>query len=242
MKKKSDVRKDIWNKMEEEGVARFPTPVEGRIPNFVGAEKAAEKLNEIPAFRNAERIKVNPDSPQNAVRAEVVKKEKILFMPTPRLRKGFLRIKPENVPEGKEKKATTIKHSNVYGDHVEPEDMKDIDLVVAGSVAVTENGRRVGKGGGYSDLEYAILRELHLGEPPVLTTVHPLQMVDELPYEKHDVPLDWILTPEKIVETNTSLEKPSSIDWELLDEDDLEKMPVLKNIKKVDKIVREKQG
>jgi len=231
MKKKSEVRKEVWSIIEEEGVTRFPTPVEGRIPNFVGAEKAAEKLNEVRAFKNAERIKVNPDSPQNAVRAEVIKEDKTLFMPTPRLRKGFLKIRPEDVPEGKEKKATTIKHSSVYGGSVEVEDMKDIDLVVAGSVAVSEDGRRVGKGGGYSDLEYAILRELDLGEPEVLTTVHPLQVVNKLPHEKHDVPLDWILTPEKVVETNTSLEKPSGIDWELLDENNLEEMPVLKKIK-----------
>jgi len=109
--------------------------------------------------------------------------------------------------------------------------MKDIDLVVAGSVAVSENGKRVGKGGGYSDLEYAILRELDLGEPEVLTTVHSIQVVDDLPHEKHDVPLDWILTPEKVVKTNTSLEKPSGIDWDLLDEEELEEMPVLKKIK-----------
>ncbi|MFW5953513.1 MAG: 5-formyltetrahydrofolate cyclo-ligase, partial [Candidatus Natronoplasma sp.] len=158
MKTKSEVRKEIWKKMEEKDVARFPTPIEGRIPNFVGAERAAEKLNEVPAFRSAERIKVNPDSPQNAVRAEVIKKGKTLFMPTPRLRDGFLKIEPKDVPDGKEKKATTIKHSNVYGDHVDPKHMEDIDLVVAGSVAVSEDGRRVGKGEGYSDLEYAILR------------------------------------------------------------------------------------
>lgn len=231
LKSKSEIREEIWNRMEEEGVARFPTPIKGRIPNFVGAEKAAEKLKEVPVFRNAKRVKVNPDSPQNSVRAEVVKRGKVLFMPTPRLRKGFLKIKPKNVPDGMEKKATTIKHSSRYGDHVEPENMKDIDLVVAGSVAVSENGKRVGKGGGYSDLEYAILRELDLGEPEVLTTVHSIQVVDDLPHEKHDVPLDWILTPEKVVETNTSLEKPSGIDWDLMDEEELEEMPVLKKIK-----------
>ncbi len=231
MRKKSEARQEIWNKMEEEGVAKFPTPVEGRIPNFVGAEKAAEKLHEVSAFKKAKRIKVNPDSPQNPVRAEVIRKGKVLFMPTPRLRDGFLRIRPEDVPEGKENKATTIKHSNVYGDSVDVEDMKEIDLVVAGSVAVSEDGKRVGKGGGYSDLEYAILSEANLGKPPVLTTVHPLQVVDELPHDKHDVPLDWILTPEEALETNTSLEKPSGIEWELLDEDDLKDMSVLKKIK-----------
>jgi len=103
-KSKSEIREKIWNRMEEEGVARFPTPIKGRIPNFVGAEKAAEKLKEVPVFRNAKRVKVNPDSPQNSVRAEVVKRGKVLFMPTPRLRKGFLKIKPKNVPDGMKKK------------------------------------------------------------------------------------------------------------------------------------------
>jgi len=40
-----------------------------------------------------------------------------------------------------------------------------LDAIVCGSVAVRRDGRRCGKGEGYSDLEFAILREL--GQPPV---------------------------------------------------------------------------
>ncbi len=233
MRSKSEIRKEVWSEMEEEGVARFPTPIEGRIPNFVGAEEAAEKLDEVPEFLEAERVKVNPDSPQNWVRAKVIEKGKVLFMPTPRLREGFLRISPEDVPEGDEKKATTIKHSGRYGEKIELEEMEGIDLVVGGSVAVSKNGKRVGKGGGYSDLEYAILRELNLGKPAVLTTVHPIQLYSDLPQENHDVPLDWIVTSEQVIETKTDLEKPSGIHWELLSEEDLKEMPVLKELKEL---------
>src|SRR6266446_9648312 len=38
--------------------------------------------------------------------------------------------------------------------------MPCLDAIVCGSVAVTRDGRRCGKGEGYSDLEFAILREL----------------------------------------------------------------------------------
>ncbi len=228
---KMKIRKKVWEEMEESGVARFPLPVEGRIPNFVGAEKAAEKLDEVSDFRKAERIKVNPDSPQNPVRAEVIRREKVLFMPTPRLREGFLRIEPKKVPEGKERKATTIKHSKTYGEHVSLEELEDIDLVITGSVAVSRDGVRIGKGGGYSDIEYAVLKEMGHEDIPVLTTVHPIQIQGDLPQGEHDVPLDWILTPEEMIETKTELEKPSGLLWDSLPEKKLEAIPILKELK-----------
>lgn len=229
-KNKEQIRTSIWNKMEEEGVARFPQPIEGRIPNFEGAESAAYRLENLEEFKNADVIKVNPDSPQHAVRSMVVNKGKTLYMPTPRLREGFLKITPDDVPPGKESKATTIKHSSKYGKKVEPEEIEDIDLVVAGSVAVSTAGGRVGKGGGYTDIEYAIIRELDLGKPPVITTVHPLQIVDEIPMEEHDVPMDWILTPEKTIETKTK-SVPPGIDWPQVTEEDMRKIPILQKLK-----------
>jgi 5-formyltetrahydrofolate cyclo-ligase len=60
-------------------------------------------------------------------------------------------------------------------------DMPGLDAIVCGSVAVTRDGRRCGKGEGYSDLEFAILRELRHPPVPVATTVHDLQVVDSVP-------------------------------------------------------------
>jgi 5-formyltetrahydrofolate cyclo-ligase len=58
------LRKRIWDYMEENDIARFPRPVHHRIPNFVGADKAAERLAELPEFLSASMIKTNPDTPQ----------------------------------------------------------------------------------------------------------------------------------------------------------------------------------
>jgi 5-formyltetrahydrofolate cyclo-ligase len=58
------LRKRIWDYMEEKDIARFPRPVHHRIPNFVGADLAAERLADLPEFRAANMIKSNPDTPQ----------------------------------------------------------------------------------------------------------------------------------------------------------------------------------
>jgi 5-formyltetrahydrofolate cyclo-ligase len=41
---KRELRERVWRLLEERGVARFPRPVYGRIPNFVGAETAARRI------------------------------------------------------------------------------------------------------------------------------------------------------------------------------------------------------
>jgi hypothetical protein len=38
---KSAARQWVWDRLSAEGVARFPFPPHGRIPNFAGAEVAA---------------------------------------------------------------------------------------------------------------------------------------------------------------------------------------------------------
>jgi 5-formyltetrahydrofolate cyclo-ligase len=46
--------------------------VHHRIPNFKGAAEAAQRLAELPEFKKAEVIKVNPDTPQKQACAEAL--------------------------------------------------------------------------------------------------------------------------------------------------------------------------
>jgi 5-formyltetrahydrofolate cyclo-ligase len=101
---------------------------------------------------------------------------------------------------------------------------------VCGSVAVTRDGHRCGKGEGYSDLEYAILRELGHPPVPVATTVHPVQIVDAIPAEPNDLPLAWIATPDETIEVVSPPPPPDGIDWERLTDEDLDAMPVLREL------------
>ncbi|MEM2935977.1 MAG: 5-formyltetrahydrofolate cyclo-ligase, partial [Candidatus Bathyarchaeia archaeon] len=96
---KGRIRERIWKLLEDKEIARFPKPVYGRIPNFLGAEEAARRLTALPEFQKAKVVKVNPDSPQNPVREAVLSSGKVLIMPTPRLKAGFLVLDPKTIPK-----------------------------------------------------------------------------------------------------------------------------------------------
>ncbi len=63
-RRKAEIRKHVWDKLESKNIATFPRPVFGRIPNFKGANEAAGKLAELHEFKGAKIVKVNPDAPR----------------------------------------------------------------------------------------------------------------------------------------------------------------------------------
>jgi len=227
---KSVARQAVWDALEERGVARFPFPPHGRIPNFDGAPAAAERLFEHGPLRRAQRLKVNPDAPQRYVRIEALRRGCEVLVPTPRLRGGFKRLDPATIPDDDLKSAASLSHMDRWAEPVALNDLRPLDAIVTGSVAVTRTGRRCGKGEGYSDLEYALLRELGHDPVPVATTVHPIQVVEALPTDAHDLPLSWIVTPDETIEVDNPPDPPTGINWNALSEADLEAMPVLRKL------------
>jgi len=223
--------------MEYSGLSRFPRPAFGRIPNFVGAEEATRRLVEQVEFQNAEAIKVNPDAPQSSVRLEVLSAGKVLLMPSPRLRRGFILLDPKTIPKKFHAEASSIKGSFKYGKFCSLAELPRIDLIVAGSVAVSTEGVRIGKGGGFSEMEYAILRELRLIEEktPIFTTVHDVQIVDDAPKELHDFRVDAIITPTKVIRIQRRNQQPTGIFWEKISPNQLEDMPILLELRKIAK-------
>jgi 5-formyltetrahydrofolate cyclo-ligase len=229
--RKQELRNTIWRRLQEESVARFPG-AEGRIPNFVGAEAAADRLTQLAAWRNARNIKSNPDSPQLQARKNALAAGLTVYMAVPRLRDSlpFIALEPNRlrVPPYR---AASIKGAARYGHPVAIQEMSAIDIVLAGSVAVSRDGSRLGKGGGYSDLEFALARQAGLiGENTVVvTTVHALQIVPdgEIPMTRHDVPLDFVVTPDEIIHTARAFERPPGILWQELDEEKLRAIPAL---------------
>lgn len=236
---KDEIRQQVWTKLEEEKLGRFPFPLKGRIPNFKGAEKAAQFVFSMPEYKEAKIIKVNPDSPQLPIRAQVLKDGKTILVPTPRLKAGFIMVKPEWVPKGEERKAASLKHIKTYGQEIPLAQLPQIDLFFAGSVALNRDGRRAGKGEGYADREYAIIRELGNPSVPVIGTVHSAQVVDdEIPIDRFDLSLDWIATERELIKTNTPYDKPTGIQWDLVTEEEMEEMPVLREIWELTKVIK----
>ncbi|GIW41453.1 MAG: 5-formyltetrahydrofolate cyclo-ligase [Candidatus Binatia bacterium] len=229
---KQAAREYVWEELVRRRAARFPFPPRGRIPNFEGAEEAARRLFSLPLWRGVRAIKVNPDAPQRPVRAEALRRGIVLFVPTPRLRGGFWRLDPARIPAAEVERAAVLSNVRRYGEPVGLEELPRVDLVVTGSVAVTPAGKRCGKGEGYGDLEYAILRELGHPPAPVVTTVHDLQIVADFPRDPNDLPLSWIVTPTRTLQVRRPLPPPRGIDWSLLDEEDLRRMPVLRELRR----------
>src|SRR5437762_10139276 len=95
---KSAARQWVWDRLVAEGVARFPFPPHGRIPNFAGAEVAALRLLDIEPWKSTTAIKVNPDSPQRPLRAEALRRGITVLVPSPRLRGGFKKLDPRRIP------------------------------------------------------------------------------------------------------------------------------------------------
>jgi 5-formyltetrahydrofolate cyclo-ligase len=122
-----------------------------------------------------------------------------------------------------------------YGRLVSFEEMQPIDLVMVGCVAVTGNGGRTGKGAGFADLELAMLQEFGLVQPhtPIVTTVHPLQMVEpeRLPMQAHDWALNWIITPEEVIETHTTYPRPTGLDWDTIRSEQYTQIPILRQLR-----------
>jgi len=228
--RKQAIRDRIWSLLEERRVAAFPG-ARGRIPNFVGASAAADRLAGLDEWRSARTIKCNPDAPQRYVRLRALREGKIVYMAVPRLRQErcFWELDPRRLRDLRT--AASIGGAAKAGRPVDPRDLPHIDLVVAGSVAVSRTGARLGKGGGYSDLEYALCRTVGCidDRTHIATTVHPLQIVrGAVPETDHDFRVDLIVTPDRVLRPRRSRPQPAGIIEAHLTEELRENVPVLR--------------
>lgn len=230
MPSKEQLRERIWRRLRAHKVARFPG-AEGRIPNFTGAEVCAKLLAQTNYWQAAQYLKVNPDSPQRAIRQRALSDGKVLYMAVPRLRadKPFIELNPAKL-KCSPYAASSIKGAAAHGTPITIDEIKPIDLVVCGSVTVNRSGARVGKGGGYSDLEFALLSEAKKirRKTPIVTSVHPLQIVDDkIPMIEHDIPLDTIVTPDQVIDIKPPFARPNGIYWPMLPPEKIAEIPVL---------------
>lgn len=111
--------------------------------------------------------------------------------------------------------------------------------MILGSVCVSRDGYRLGKGKGFADLEYAIMTRMGAitQDTTVITTVHDCQVFDRLPVElfkEYDVPVDIIVTPTQTIVVNPRLKKPNGIIWSMLSERRVKSMQVLQQLKEMD--------
>lgn len=228
---KQAARSSVWSRLEEQRAAREPLPPTGRIPNFAGSRTAALRLFFEEPWRSARTLKINPDAPQRAVRLLALLRGTRVYVPTPRLAGGFWLLDPARIPPDRYGEAASRITMMPWAQAVPVEELPRFDAIVTGSVAVTTTGKRCGKGAGFSDLEYALLRELGHDPVPVATTVHDLQVVEDFPVEPFDQPLALICTPSRTLRVTPTLPHPCGIDWARLAPADLAAMPIVAQLR-----------
>jgi 5-formyltetrahydrofolate cyclo-ligase len=83
----------------------------------------------------------------------------------------------------------------VVGEVLSPLALGDVDVVIAPAAAVDRSGVRMGWGRGYYDKTLGSMAK----RPPVYAVIFDAELVDELPRERHDQPVDGIITPSRIL-------------------------------------------
>jgi len=230
---KAALREEVWSALTAARVARFPGAV-GRISNFVGAEAAAERLRATPEWERAATLKANPDSAQLPVRQRALEDGKTVYMAVPRLAEAdpFFLLDPAHLADSP-RKAASISGATRSARRVAVADLAPVDLVVTGCVAVGEDGARLGKGGGFADLEYALAAAAGLIGPEtlVVTTVHELQVrpAGSIPTAAHDVPMDLVITPERVIDCRRrrAARPDARIRWSELTDEKIAAIPLL---------------
>ena len=234
---KDELRNVIWDGLVADGVAIGPT--RSHIPNFTGADTAAWRVTQLPAWASAKAVKVNPDSAQYAIRLRALYAGKTLYCPVPELvqEAPYVRIDPTALASSGISFELAASHQGymAHGQRIDFTEIPELDLCVFGSVAVTREGARTGKGGGFADLEAGILNELGCIRPdtPLVTSVHSSQIVpsDSMVMLAFDCWLDYVATEAELIQTGSSHPRPKGISWEHVQPDQFESMPFLHELR-----------
>ncbi|XP_009952097.1 PREDICTED: methenyltetrahydrofolate synthase domain-containing protein, partial [Leptosomus discolor] len=214
-----------------------------RSSKLPGSHQACCSIKELDVFSRAREVKVDPDKPLEGVRLAALQARKTLLVPTPRLRTGLFNkiLPPSGATKEMLRRCATSQGIKEYSVPVGLDGKARVDLVVVGSVAVSEKGWRIGKGEGYADMEYAMMVSMGAvqEDTPVVTIVHDCQVIDiaEELLDDHDLTVDYILTPTRTIKTNCKRPKPQGIIWQKVSSEMLGKIPILKSLR-----YREKQA
>jgi len=82
------------------------------------------------------------------------------------------------------------------GELLGPIAINDVDLILVPAAAVDASGMRMGWGRGYFDKTLGSMEKC----PPVYAVLFDGELVDEVPRERHDQPVDGVVTPTRIVQ------------------------------------------
>ncbi|KAH8369427.1 hypothetical protein KR009_010684 [Drosophila setifemur] len=235
---KRSLRVQTWKKIQEGKVGVGFNSIFNRIPAFVDADKAAGLLVNEEEFKKAQHIKVNIDRALHDFKEQALLADKAVYLPSTRASSALcLKVHvPADATEEQKKEAFRVQDIQKFRTEIGLDSGLKLDIVVIGSVVVSRDGYRIGRGNGFADLDIGLLIELGVITPEtvIATIVHDLQVVDSLPlelFQKYDTPVDIIVTPTEVIRVAKRLPRPNGVFWELLSERRLKILPVLQQLK-----------
>jgi 5-formyltetrahydrofolate cyclo-ligase len=100
------------------------------------------------------------------------------------------------VGDGENEQPGELGVPEAIGEVLGPIAINEVDLIVVPAASVDRSGMRMGWGRGYYDRMLGSMEQC----PPVYAVVFDNELVDEVPTEVHDKPVNGVVTPTGIVE------------------------------------------
>ena len=156
-----------------------------------------EKLNLMPQFKKSKNILTyvsfnNEVDTINTIKDLLIKKEKNVLVPYVDKNK-LIQISKINSFDELEPKTFGILEPK--DGKIRKFDAKKVDLVLVPGIAFDKNGHRIGYGYGYYD---RFLGKLNKNITKI-GLCNEFQLVEKIPEEKHDVPMDVIITEKRVI-------------------------------------------
>lgn len=162
------------------------------------SEKIIDTILKLPVFRKAETVMVYLNFKNEVDSLKMIEEsfkagKKVVI---PYCVKETMEIIPAELNDI-EKEITKGKNGYLQTkkECVKPIPVEDIDLVIVPGIAFDKRCYRLGFGAGYYD---RFLRKLNF-EKPTIGVCYDFQIIHSIPTESHDVPLDFIITEERIL-------------------------------------------
>jgi len=232
-------RQNVWQALREVARpdSRFHFDFAEFIPDFQGSDTALARLLALPLYVDSQLIFITPDNCLEGLRAQALRDGKTILVPTYGIRRGFVKVAPDDVPDGCEEYASWLDGMESFGQRVSLLEIKQLgplDFLVTGGSVINREGVRFGKGHGYFDLEWAMLYRIGVvdEETPVVAFVHDCQVVEtQLEPSPYDTVCDRIVTPTRVIEVEGAQKPTVGVLWQRLEPGMMHEIPPLRELK-----------
>jgi 5-formyltetrahydrofolate cyclo-ligase len=241
MKTTNNVRMQVWNALREVALpdSRFHFDFSEFIPDFIGSDSAIAQLIEMDVYKDSKVVFITPDNCLEKLRSQVIRDKKVMLMTTYGIRRGFIELLPDLVPDGLDNYAILLDVIEKIGHYISLKEIQQrylVDLMVTGGSAVTRSGIRAGKGHGFFDIEWATLYSLGVvnTSTPIVDIVHDCQVVDEgFEINPFDTICDFVITPTQIIRIPFPQKPTGGIYWDKLEPGMMDRISILKELQRL---------